>query len=161
MTSAAAPPVRPAFGMGVDATTQTDVQQKAALTAGRTPPSNTLRVNQIRRSYRPPHQLNSPDTSHAESAALLAAQHTIPSSAWTYGGHAGAHAPASLARSQPNAIEARKKPPKLSSAGAAASLAHRANINEGSGSRDKEASASAAAALRTPISGIRYRDSIY
>jgi len=153
MTSVAAPPVRTAFGMGVDATTQTDVQRPTTSTAG-PPPSDTLRANQIRQSYRPPHQLNSPDTSHAGSAALLAAQHTTSPSAPTYGGHAGAHAAASLARSQSKTIEARK-PNKLSSAGAAASLAHRASISEGSGPRDKDARASAAAALRTPTSGIR------
>jgi len=154
MTSIGAPPATPAFGLGVDATTQTDAQQKTAPTAG-PPPSDTLRANQIRQSFRPPHQLNSPDTSYAGSAALLAAQHTTSPSAWAYGGHAGAHAAASLAQSQSKPIEARK-PDKLSSAGAAASLAHRASISEGSGSRDKEANAGAATALRTPMSGVRY-----
>jgi hypothetical protein len=124
---------------GIDAQTQTDPAPRLPA------PSDTVRANQIRQSYRPPHQLNSPDTSHAGSAALLAAQHSSTPPAWTYDGDANASAAASLARANSKPIEA-WKPNKLSSAGAAASLAHRASISDRPGSRD--ASASASAALR-------------
>jgi len=133
-------------GMVVDAQTQTDLplQQESPPSS---PPSDTFRANQIRQSYRPPHQLNSPDATHAGSAALLAAQNTSSPSAWTFAGNAGASAAASLARANAKPIEA-WKPDKLSSAGAAASLAHRASISEKT--VPKDASASAAAALRIP-----------
>jgi hypothetical protein len=130
---------------GTDAQTQTEAAPGIPITTS--PPSETVRANQIRQSYRPPHQLKSPDATHAGSAALLAAQHTSSPSAWTYEGNAGASAAASLARANSKPIEA-WKPNKLSSAGAAASLAHRASISEKKDS--KEASASASAALRSP-----------
>src|SRR5271155_5497620 len=108
----------PMVGMVNDAQTQTDpvpgLQKPSS-----SPPSETVRANQIRQSYRPPHQLNSPDASHAGSAALLAAQHTTSPTAWTFDGNAGASAAASLAKAQSKPIEA-WKPDKLSSAGAAA-----------------------------------------
>lgn len=159
MTSVAAPPINPTLAMGgVDAQTQTDFEQKASSTATPVtgpPVSDTLRANQIRQSYRPPHQLTSPDTTHAGSAALLAAQHTSSPSAWTFGGHAGASAAASLARSQSKPIEA-WKPDKLGPAGTAASLAHRTSISGRRTSKEREtnaSNASATAAPRLPMPG--------
>jgi hypothetical protein len=130
-----------------NAQTQTDPPPSISTSPVQSPPSDTKRYNQNRQSYRPPHQLNSPDATHAGSAALLAAQHTKSPDAWTYEGNANAGAAASLARANSRPIEA-WKPDKLSSAGAAASLAHRASIAERPASRD--ASSSAAAALRAP-----------
>ena len=138
--------VASAVGMGIDAQTQTDSPVARQPLSSSSPPSETVRATQIRQSYRPPHQLNSPDITHAGSAALLAAQHTSSPTAWTFGGNQGASAAASLARAQSRPIEA-WKPDKLSSAGAAASLAHRANISERS--VPKGTSASATNALRT------------
>src|SRR5208282_2168714 len=105
------------IGMGIDAQTQTDSDPVARRRprSSSSPPSKTMRANQIRRSYRPPHQLNSPDVTYAGSAALLAAQHTSSPTAWTFDGNAGANAAASLARTQSRPIEA-WKPDKLSSA---------------------------------------------
>ena len=134
--------------MGIDAQTQTDsdrVAHQQPLSSS-SPPSETMRANQIRQNYRPPHQLNSPHTTHAGSAALLAAQHTSSPPAWTFEGNAEASAAASFARAQSRPVEA-WKPDKSSSAGAAASLAHRKSISERS--VPKDASASATAALRT------------
>lgn len=131
--------------MGIDAQTQTDSDPIAPQQHSSPPPSETLRAKQIRQHYCPPHQLNSPDTTHAGSAALLAAQHSSSPTAWKFEGNAGAIAAASLARAQSKPIEA-WKPDKLSSAGAAASLAHRTNVNERS--VPKDASASAATALQ-------------
>jgi len=134
--------------LGVDAQTQTD-RPSAPI-----PPSDALRAKEIRSAYRPPHQLSSPDVSHAGSAALLAAQHTSSPAAWTFEGNANSSAAAALARANSKPIEA-WKPDRLSSAGAAASLAHRNSIGERN-SVDKNAgagasaSASAAAALRSP-----------
>jgi hypothetical protein len=133
-------PVNAAIG-AIDAQTQTDSAPQAA------PSSETVRAKEIRQSYRPPHQLKSPDATHAGSAALLAAQHSISPAAWTYDGDANASAAASLARAQSRPIEA-WKPDNLSSAGAAASLAHRASISERGVSKDAKDSASAA--LRSP-----------
>ena len=135
----------PIAEMGIDAQTQTEALPRIPVTTS--PPSETMRANQIRQSYRPPHQLNSPDATHAGSAALLAAQHTTSPSAWTYEGNAGASAAASHARAQSKPIEA-WKPDKLSSAGAAASLAHRASISEKK--VPKDANSGAAVALRSP-----------
>jgi len=136
-----------------DAQTQTD----APVQPRQQPISDTLKAAQNRQSYRPPHQLNSPDATHAGSAALLAAQHTTSPTAWTYDGSAGASAAASLAKANSKPIEA-WKPDKLSSAGAAASLAHRASISERTTpvhKNDGTASASgASAALRSPKQSI-------
>ena len=128
--------------LGVDAQTQTD-RPSAPI-----PPSEALRAKEIRSSYKPPHQLSSPDASYAGSAALLAAQHTSSPAAWTFDGNANSSAAAALARANSKPSEA-WKPDKLSSAGAAASLAHRSSISERN-PIDKSASASAAAALRSP-----------
>jgi hypothetical protein len=140
--------------VAVDAQTQTDSLPSTSPVnppQRQSPPlSETRRAHQIRQSYRPPHQLNSPDTSHAGSAALLAAQKPSSPAAWTFEGNAGASAAASLARAQSRPIEAWKfQPDKLSSAGAAASLAHRTSISERP-VVPKDASVSAATALRSP-----------
>ena len=132
----------PSPSLGIDAQTQTDVPSAPA------PLSETLRAKGIRSSYKPPHQLNSPDATHAGSAALLAAQHTTSPTAWTFGGNAGSSAAAALARANWKPIEV-WKPDKLSSAGAAASLAHRNSISERTPPA-KDASAGAATALRSP-----------
>src|SRR5436190_5411886 len=98
-----------AIRMGIDAQTQTDSdlvarQPPPPPPSSSSPPSETMRANQIRQSYRPPHQLNSPDITHAGSAALLAAQHTSSPQAWTFDGNAEASAAASLARAQSRPI---------------------------------------------------------
>src|SRR5579859_6055698 len=111
---------------GIDAPTQPDPASPVAPAIHQ---SDTARANSIRQTYRPPHQLNSPDATHAGSAALLAAQHTTSPTAWTFEGNAGASAAATLAGAHSKPIEA-WKPDKLSSAGAAASLAHRTSISE-------------------------------
>ena len=140
MTSVqASNPGHPIPSLGVDPQTQTDLP---------IPLSDALRAKEIRSSYRPPHHLNSPDATHAGSAALLAAQHTSSPVAWTFDGNAGSSAAAALARANSKPIEA-WKPNKLSSAGAAASLAHRISISERTPT-PTDASASAAAALRSP-----------
>ena len=136
------------IAIGTDAQTQTDsgpVARQQQLSSS-SPPSETMRANKNRQSYRPPHQLNPPDITHAGSAALLAVQHTSSPAAWTFDGNAGASAAASHAKAQSRPIEA-WKPDKLSSAGAAASLAHKRSASERS--VPKDASASARAALRT------------
>jgi hypothetical protein len=137
------------IGTGVEAQTQTD-SQPSILPTSYSPPSDTLRANQIRQHYRPPHQLNSPDATHAGSAALLAAQRTSPPIAWTFDGNDGAAAAASLARAQSKPIEA-WKPDKLSSAGAAASLAHRTGMSNRGVPQDASISAATALRLRTSI----------
>lgn len=139
----------PVVRTGVDAQTQTDTRPSILTTSS--PPSETARANQIRQHYRPPHKLNSPDATHAGSAALLAAQHTSSPTAWTFDGDEGATAAASAARAQPKPIQA-WKPDKLSSAGAAASVAHRTNISDRG--VPKDASVSATAALRPRASSI-------
>src|SRR5271170_4758859 len=87
----------PVIETGIDAQTQTDSQRIPSASSA---PSEKARAKEIRQPYRPPHQLNSPDATHAGSAALLAVQHTTSLTTWRFEGNAGASAAASLARAQ-------------------------------------------------------------
>jgi hypothetical protein len=150
----AAPAMNGYIKSSVDAETQTETplpqQPRPPLE-----PSETLRAKMITKAYKPPHKLESPDATHAGPAALLAAQNKkLSPTPWTFEGNKNSNTAATLARAQSKPIEAWKaEPEKMSPAGAAATLAHRATITEKTVVQ-KEVSPIATSAARTPRQSI-------